>query len=178
MCVNQTNEKKIEIAEKEYEIHYRFIRTRICESYILLRCYKNEIEKLSGALEELEDIASHFYEDFENTTHNFREFYRKLKNYLQSDILGDREISEEFADILRRVLSRLEEVESIDASASFECLKSTMSIYLLQESKPGRSANWIVRNFEQIDGDICEAVMKIRILSITSLVLKMRMWAL
>lgn len=68
--------------------------------------------------EELEDIASHFYEDFENTTHNFREFYRKLKNYLQSDILGDRELSEEFADILRRVLSRLEEVESIDASAS------------------------------------------------------------
>ena len=115
---------------------------------------RNEIEKLSSALEELEDIASHFYEDFENTTHNFREFYRKLKNYLQSDILGDRELSEEFADILRRVLSRLEEVDNIDASASFECLKSTMSIYLLQESKPGRSANWIVRNFEQIDGDI------------------------
>ena len=38
---------------------------------------KNEIEKFSSALEELEDIASHFYEDFENTTHNFREFYRK-----------------------------------------------------------------------------------------------------
>lgn len=49
---------------------------------------------------------------------------------------------------------RLEEVEYIDASASFECLKSTMSIYLLQETKPGKSANWIVRNFEQIDGDI------------------------
>ncbi len=115
---------------------------------------KNEIEKLDRSLEELEDIASHFYEDFENKTHNFRDFYKKLKNYLQSDILGDRELSEEFADILRRVLMRLEEVENIDASASFECLKSTMSIYLLQETKPGRSANWIVRNFEQIDGDI------------------------
>ena len=49
---------------------------------------------------------------------------------------------------------RLDEVEYIDASASFECLKSTMSIYLLQETKLGKSANWIVRNFEQIDGDI------------------------
>lgn len=115
---------------------------------------KREIEKIDCALEDLEDIAAHFYEDFENKAHNFREFYRKLKDYLQADILGNRELSEEFADILRRVLMRLEEVEHIDASASFECLKSTMSIYLLQETKPGRSANWIVRNFEQIDGDI------------------------
>ena len=119
--------------------------------YVISKC---DIEKLDRALEELEDIAAHFYEDFENESHNFREFYRKLKNYLQTDILGTRELSEEFADILRRVLMRLEEVEHIDASASFECLKSTMSIYLLQETKPGRSANWIVRNFEQIDGDI------------------------
>ena len=115
---------------------------------------KNEIEKIDCALEDLEDIAAHFYEDFENKAHNFREFYRKLKNYLQTNIFEDRELSEEFADILKRVLMRLEEVENIDASASFECLKSTMSIYLLQETKPGRSANWIVRNFEQIDGDI------------------------
>ena len=115
---------------------------------------KNEIEKIDRALEDLEDIAAHFYEDFENKAHNFRGFYRKLKNYLQTDILADRELSEEFADILKRVLMRLEEVENIDASASFECLKSTMSIYLLQETKPGKSANWIVRNFEQIDGDI------------------------
>lgn len=63
-------------------------------------------------------------------------------------------MSEEFTDIISRVLSRLDEVENIDASASFECLKSTMSLYLVQESKPGKSANWIVRNFEQIDGDV------------------------
>ena len=128
---------------------------RECISHIsYYAVLKDEIEMLDRALEDLEDIAAHFYEDFENKSHNFRAFYRKLKNYLQTDVLGDRELSEEFADILRRVLMRLEEVEYIDASASFECLKSTMSIYLLQETKPGRSANWIVRNFEQIDGDI------------------------
>ena len=115
---------------------------------------KEEIDKIDKALEDLEDIAAQFYEDFEDKTHNFREFYRKLKNYLQTDILGDRELSEEFEDILKRVLIKLNEVENIDASASFECLKATMSIYLLQETKPGKSANWIVRNFEQIDGDI------------------------
>ena len=115
---------------------------------------KDEMQKMDQALKDLEDIAEQFFEDFENQAHNFRGFYRKLKIYLQTDILGDRELSEEFEDILRRVLMRLDEVEHIDASASFECLKSTMYIYLLQETKPGRSANWIVKNFEQIDGDI------------------------
>ena len=115
---------------------------------------QEDLKKMDRALEDLEEIASHFYEDFENKTHNFRDFYRKLKNYLQTDILEDRELSEEFKDILRRVLIRLNEVEDIDASASFECLKSTMSIYLMQESKIGSSANWIVRDFEQIDGDV------------------------
>lgn len=114
----------------------------------------DEIKELERALNELEELAAFFYEDFEKRPHNFRDFYKKLKKYLHEEIVEDRELSEEFLDILQRVLERLDEVESIDASASFECLKSTMSIYLIQETKPGKSANWIVRNFEQIDGDV------------------------
>lgn len=73
---------------------------------------------------------------------------------LQQDVLDEQGLREEFADIIRRVLERLKEVEHIDESASFACLKATMSIYLVQETKPGKSAHWIVRDFEQIDGDI------------------------
>lgn len=113
-----------------------------------------ELKELEEALNELEELASFFYEDFEKRPSDFRRFYKKLKQYLQEEILEERELSEEFTDIISRVLSRLDEVENIDASASFECLKSTMSLYLVQESKPGKSANWIVRNFEQIDGDV------------------------
>jgi len=113
-----------------------------------------EIEKLLTALEELDDLSAYFYEDFDNKAHNFKEFYKKLKNYLKDDVLNENDLGEEFADIIRRVLTRLEEVENIDASASFECLKSTMSVYLVQEYKPGKSANWIVRGFDQIEGDI------------------------
>lgn len=114
----------------------------------------SELEELEKALNELEELASFFYEDFEKRPGNFRRFYKKLKQYLQEKILEERELSEEFTDLVSRVLARLDEVEDIDASASFECLKSTMSLYLVQESKPGKSANWIVRNFEQIDGDV------------------------
>lgn len=113
-----------------------------------------ELDELEEAFNDLEKLAIYFYEDFEKRPSNFKKFYKKLKQYLQEEILEDRELSEEFTDIINRVLSRLEEVENIDASASFECLKSTMSLYLVQETKPGKSANWIVRNFEQIDGDV------------------------
>ncbi len=113
-----------------------------------------DIERIQHALEDLQEISSYFYEDFEKESHNFRSFYRRLKKYLQEEVLEDHELGEEFTDIIRRVLARIEEVEDIDTSASFDCLKATMSVYLVQETKPGKSANWIVRNFEQIDGDI------------------------
>ncbi len=119
---------------------------------------KEDVEKLEQALNDLEDLAAFFYEDFENKSNNFRDFYRRLKTYLKDEVLDAQNLGEEFTDIIRRVLDRLEEVENIEASASFECLKSTMSIYLVQETKPGKSANWIVRNFEQIDGDIMRSL--------------------
>ena len=118
----------------------------------------DDLELLESALQDLDELSAYFYEDFEKRPHNFKEFYKKLKRYLQDDVLIGRDLGEEFSDIIRRVLVRLEEVESIDASASFECLKATMSIYLVQETKPGKSANWIVRNFEQIDGDIIRSL--------------------
>ena len=77
-----------------------------------------------------------------------------LNAYLQEEIIDAKQLNDDFLDIVHRVLERLNEVEDIDASASFECLKSTMSVYLTQEARPEKSAHWIVRNFEQIDGDI------------------------
>lgn len=120
--------------------------------------YMDELAKLEKALNELEELANYFYEDFENKSNNFKDFYKRLKGYLQNDVLDAHSLGSEFSDIVRRVLDRLSEVEDLDASASFECLKATMSIYLAQESKPGNSANWIVRNFEQIDGDIIRSI--------------------
>ncbi len=118
------------------------------------------IDKLKQALSDLDELATYFYEDFEDTAHNFREFYKKLRAYIQdqTENIDTEKLGEEYADILRRVLERLQEVENIDASASFECLKATMSIYLVQETKPGKGANWIVRDFEQIDGDILRSL--------------------
>lgn len=142
---------------KKVRKNKKFISDESRQKYVSHISYyavsENEIKELENALNDLEKLAAFFYEDFEKRPHNFRDFYKRLKKYLQEEILEDRELTEEFTDIISRVLSRLKEVEDIDVSASFECLKSTMSLYLVQETKPGKSANLIVRNFEQIDGD-------------------------
>lgn len=118
------------------------------------------LNKLRRALNELKDLSAFFYDDFERRPNNFRAFYKKLKQFLRDQILDSRELDSELEDIVRRVYKRLEEVGDIDASASFECLKSTMSIYLAQEEGDSGGANWIVRNFEQIDGDILRSSEK------------------
>ena len=72
-------------------------------------------------------------------------------------MLEAEDLEDDFRDVVRRVLVRLEEVDNIEASGTFDVLKETMSYYLKQEAKKGLSANWIVRDFEQIDGDILKS---------------------
>lgn len=142
---------------KKVRRHQKHLSSEKQESVSHIAYYaisRDELDLLDRALQELNDLAAYFYEDFESQPHNFKKFYSRLKEYLQNDILEDRDLSEEFSDVIRRVLTRLDQVKGDPPSASFECLKATMSIYLLQETKPGKSANWIVRDFEQIDGDI------------------------
>lgn len=116
-----------------------------------------EIDTLVAALEQLNQITKLFYADFEDTENNFKKFYRRIKEFLETRILEAEDLEDEFRDVVKRVLIRLEEVDKIDATGSFDVLKETMAYYLKQEAKKGISANWIVRDFEQIDGDILKS---------------------
>lgn len=113
--------------------------------------------ELIEALEALNTITKIFYEDFENESNNFKHFYEKLKDFVETQILPTADAESEFQDILLRLLVRLEEVEKIETTSTFDCLKDTMAYYLKQESQKGESANWIVRDFQQIDGDILKS---------------------
>ena len=117
----------------------------------------DEIDELIEALEALNTITKIFYEDFENENNNFKHFYEKLKDFVETQILPTADAESEFQDILLRLLVRLEEVEKIETTSTFDCLKDTMAYYLKQESQKGESANWIVRDFQQIDGDILKS---------------------
>lgn len=113
-----------------------------------------EIDDLIEALRELNSIAEQFFIDFNNQKNNFNVFYKKISDVLVTKVLEEEDLADEFKDIVQRVLIRLNEVKDVEANASFDCLRETMQLYLQQTPKEGRGANWIVRNFEQIDGDV------------------------
>ena len=115
------------------------------------------IDELIEALETLNKITKLFYDDFENENNNFKHFYEKIKDFVETQILPTADAETEFQDILLRLLARLEEVEKIETTSTFDCLKETMAYYLKQESQKGESANWIVRDFQQIDGDVLKS---------------------
>jgi len=115
---------------------------------------ESEIDNLINALRDLNEITKYFYEDFNNQKNDFKKFYKKIGDVLITHVLEVQDIDDEFKEIVQRVLLRLNEIDNVEANASFDCLKETMQLYLQQIPKEGRGANWIVRNFEQIDGDV------------------------
>lgn len=130
---------------------------RIVSRLIYFDVTIEEIDLLIEALKQLDKITKVFYEDFEDLDNNFSQFYKRIKEFLETRILEAEDLEAEFRDVVKRVLVRLEEVDKIETSGSFDVLKETMAYYLKQESKKGLSANWIVRDFEQIDGDILKS---------------------
>lgn len=127
------------------------------KSFSRIECYDvgcDEIDDLINGLENLNEVVDSFFVDFKNQNNDFVKFYKKVVDVLVTKVLSKEEIDSEFRDIVVRVLQRIEEIKNVEAKASFDCLRETMQLYLQQIPKEGRGANWIVRNFEQIDGDI------------------------
>lgn len=137
--------EKIRLTDKESKKLNRI-------SYLNLN--DNDINELMYGLKDLDSISKEFFHDFKYGMTDFKTFYKNVKAKLEDRLEDFHDLDIEFESIIQRVLERLDQVENIDANASFQCLKSTMSIYLQQESFVSSRANWIVRNFEQIDGDI------------------------
>lgn len=130
------------------------------EQLIRLNYYNvsiDDLDELICALETLDSITKLFYEDFENEDNNFKYFYEKVKEFVEQQVLPSVEAESEFQEIILRLMARLEEVEKINETSSFDCLKETMAYYLKQEKVKGDSANWIVRDFQQIDGDVLKS---------------------
>ena len=65
---------------------------------------------LVDALEQLNKVTKVFYEDFEDSENNFKKFYTNIKEFLETRLLEAEDLEDEFRDVVKRVLIRLEEV--------------------------------------------------------------------
>lgn len=111
------------------------------------------LQELKNALVELERIIRSFFEDFDDGIDNFSRFYKRIRKFIISRIGDFDELDDEMRSVIGKLLERLEKTD-LPETGTFNSLKHTMSYYLSQDENTARGAHWIVRNFDQIDGDI------------------------
>ena len=113
---------------------------------------KEDLRALVKALEELQKIITYFFSDFGEGGDNFKRFYSRIQKFISNNVdIG--EIDDTMRDVIKRLLDKLEKT-NLPEEGTFHVIKQTMSVYLSQDDNPAAGAHWIVRGFEQIDGDI------------------------
>ena len=111
------------------------------------------LQELKNALIELQEIIKSFFKDFDDGSDNFQRFYKRIRKFIISKVEDMNELDEEMHTVIAKLLERLDQSE-LPETGTFTSLKQTMSYYLSQDENAARGANWIVRGFDQIDGDI------------------------
>lgn len=114
---------------------------------------KDDLTDLIRALEELNQIIGYFFTDFENGADNFRRFYQRIQSFIVKRVANLEELDDEMRTVIQKLLARMQKSD-LPETGTFICLKQTMSYYLSQDDTLVKGAHWIVRDFEQIDGDI------------------------
>lgn len=122
-----------------------------------LNCSKAELDDLRTALTELNSIIIGFFEDFSVDGDNFNRFYRRLHDFIVKKTKDMDSLDEEMKEVITKLLDRMNTIDLPD-TGTFNCLKQTMSFYLSQDDSLMHGANWIVRDFEQIDGDVLRSL--------------------
>lgn len=118
-----------------------------------LNISKESFDELIAALTDLNEMISGLFSDLGNGGDNFNRFYKRVRALIAERTENMDSLSEEMKKVISDLLAHLDRIDLPD-TGTFACLKQTMSFYLDQDDEQLYGANWIVREFEQICGDI------------------------
>lgn len=140
---------------KKGDIIASFKSLAIYNPYLTTR---KDIEQIIAAVKEINEIAAFLF-SFDKTREDYINFGKHFHNL--EDFLKRRELSlanEEEKHLIIALQNRLEEIrpEQTSFSGTFKDLQEGLYYYLKQKDEE-ESVDWIVKNFEQIDGDILQS---------------------
>ncbi len=160
--------------EGEYLTHYSLISTSKSTDYVYplrqLSIYnkyavsKADINNLISAIKEINNIAVSLFSN-KSSPEGYIEFgkhFEKLELFLQQ-----REFSLATAEeriLINALQLRLDEIkpERSKIQGTFHDLQQGLYFYLKQKEEENENADWIVKNFEQIDGDILQSKKQVQ----------------
>lgn len=114
---------------------------------------EDSLSELISGLKDLQDIITSFFVDFKYGNDNFKSFYDKVKKFITSKVDDTSDFDKEMIEVMKKLLEKMNDTDLPD-SGSFITLKQTISYYLSQNENVYSGAKWIVRGFQQLDGDI------------------------
>ncbi len=122
-----------------------------------IACYSEQvsnedIEVLKQAIIELNELAILLFEEDDSGKFDFRTHFTKLLGFLEKHAAEEAIASEE-KKLIHQLLERFGSIDEIELTGTLNDLRSGI-FYFLKQVEESNSAKWIVRNFEQIDGDI------------------------
>lgn len=120
---------------------------------------QKDIHALIRAIEEINEIATYLF-TLDNSREDFINFGKHFRNF--EDLLKQRELAlanEQERALITALQLRLDKIkpEQSTFSGTFRDLKEGLYYYLKQKNDEDQGVDWIVKNYEQIDGDILQS---------------------
>lgn len=120
---------------------------------------RDDLTRLIKALEELNGIAKELFAlDASNQDRiRFGDHFQQLEKFLKQRELTLANAQERA--LIMALEQRLDQIRATrdDFSGTFRDLKQGIHYYLKQKEEKNEGAGWIVKNFEQIDGDVLQS---------------------
>lgn len=120
---------------------------------------KEDLLALIRAIEEINEIATYLFA-LDNSREDFINFGKHFHNL--EEFLKQRELAlanEQERALIKDLQLRLDKIkpENSTFSGTFRDLQEGLYYYLKQKNDENQGVDWIVKNFEQIDGDILQS---------------------
>lgn len=120
---------------------------------------KKDMLALIKAIEEINEIATYLF-SLDNSREDFINFGKHFHNL--EEFLKQRELAlanEQERALITALQLRLDKIkpEQSTFSGTFRDLREGLHFYLKQKNDDDQGVDWIVKNFEQIDGDILQS---------------------
>lgn len=120
---------------------------------------KKDVEMMVKAIREINEIATQLF--VQDNSHedfiNFGDHFSKLEEFLKQHELAL--ANEKERELISALQLRLDQIkpENSKFSGTFRDLREGIHFFLKQKSDAEQDPDWIVKNFEQIDGDILQS---------------------
>ena len=120
-----------------------------CFGYVL---NQKEYETLEDALNDLNVFADKVFKNARDSKLN--QYYNKLLNQIEifNKYKNWKTLSDNEQELIKSIKNRLKDDESTTKVSSIQIVKEGIDFYLGGHS--GKDINWLVRDFEQIEGDL------------------------